>query len=87
MLWSSPFLNIVTRATTGEREPNGSLPKLWGVPYEFWGHKRNKVKLIPPEFDDKKRTHEALLQYSSCSTSETLVAAELCLLTALNDQL
>jgi len=45
-----------------------------------------KIKLIPPEFDDKKRTHEALLQYSSCSTSETLVAAELCLLTALNDQ-
>jgi len=80
---TSPFLDIVTRATTGERKPNGSLPKLRGVPYEFWGHKRNKIKnkikLIPPEFDDKKRTHEALLQYSSYSTSETLVAAELCL--------
>ena len=79
MMCSSPFLNIVTRATTGERKPNGFLPKMWGVPYEFWGHKRNKIKLIPPEFDDKKRTHEALLQYSSRSTSQTLVAAELCL--------
>ena len=38
----SPFLNIVTRATTGEREPNGFLPKLRGVPYEFWGYK-NKI--------------------------------------------
>ena len=53
----------------------------------FGGHKRDKIKLIPPEFDEKKRTHEALLQYSSRSTSQTLVAAELCLLTALNDQL
>ena len=53
----------------------------------FGGHKRNKIKLIPPEFDDKKRTHGALLQYLSRSTFETLVAAELCLLTALNDQL
>ena len=38
-----------------------------------------KIKLIPPEFDDKKRTYGALLQYSYCSTSQTLVAAELCL--------
>ena len=44
-----------------------------------FGGIQNKIKLIPPEFDDKKRTHEALLQYSSRSTSETLVAAELCL--------
>jgi len=36
---SSPFLYIVTRATTGERKPNGSLPKLRGVPYESWGYK------------------------------------------------
>jgi len=38
----SPFLNIVTRAATGERKPNGSLPKLWGVPYDFGGIKEVK---------------------------------------------
>ena len=51
---TSPFLNIVTRATTGERKPNGALPKLWGVPYEFWGHKRNKIKLTPPDSTTRK---------------------------------
>jgi len=74
MLWcvSSPFLYIVTRATTRERKPNGSLPKLWGVPYKFWGYKN---KINSSWFDDKKRTYGTLLQYSSCSKSETLVAA------------
>jgi len=64
----------VTRATIRERKPNGSLPKLRGVLYEFWGYKI-KIKLIPPDSTTRKRTYEALLQYSSCSTSETLVAA------------
>jgi len=36
----------VTRATTGERKPNGSLPKLRGVPYKFGGCKKNKNKLL-----------------------------------------
>jgi len=52
---SSPFLYIVTRATIGERKPNGSLPKLRGDPYEFWGYK-NKIKLIPPD-STKRRQH------------------------------
>ena len=42
----------------------------------IWG-KKNKTNST--WFDDKKRTYGALLQYSSCSTSETWVAAELCL--------
>ena len=57
---SSPFLYIVTRATTRERKPNGSLPKLRGVPYEFWGYKRNKnkIKLIPPDSTTRKEQME-----------------------------
>ena len=39
---SSPFLNIVTRATTGERKPNGSLPKLRESLIKIWGEK-NKI--------------------------------------------
>ena len=42
MFQMSNEMSIVTRATTGERKPNGSLPKLRGVPYEFWGYK-NKI--------------------------------------------
>jgi len=75
---SSPFLYIVTRATTRERKANGSLPKLRGDPYKFWGYK-NKIKLIPSDSARRKRTYGALLQYSSCSTSETFVAAEICM--------
>ena len=57
MLWcaSSPFLYIVTRATSGERKPNGSLPKLRGVPYKTWG---NKIKLIPPDSTTRKELME-----------------------------
>ena len=55
---TSPFLNIVTRATNRERKPNGFLPKLWGVPYEFWGHKRNKIKLILPDSTTRKELME-----------------------------
>jgi len=45
------YVHIVTRATTGERKPNGSLPKLRGVPYEIWGckNKINKLLLIRRE--------------------------------------
>ena len=70
-------VNIVTRATTRERKPNGSLPKLRGVPYKIWGCKINKIN--SSWFVEKKRIYGALLQYSSCSTSEICVAAEICL--------
>jgi len=36
-------VNIVTRATPRERKPNGSLPKLRGVPYKVWGKGNKKI--------------------------------------------
>ena len=86
---SSRFLYIVTRATTGERKLNGSLPKLRGVPYEFWGYKRNKnkIKLIPPDSTTRKE-----LMKPCCNTllvrhlKHWLLPSYVCL-TALNDRL
>jgi len=47
-------VDIVTRATTRERKPNGSLPKLRGVPYKIWGNiKKIKQKLLLMRQEEK----------------------------------
>ena len=84
MLCSSPFLNIVTRATTRERKPNGFLPKLWGVPYKIWG---DKIKLTPSDSTTRKELMEPCSNILLVRHLKHWLPPSYVCLTALNDRL